>query len=82
MAVLDHITDFPFAGSTAFLRGTAEQCRIIRHNGDGTALISLPGRQFHSERASGNRTVDLADLYKSAEEAMFCGRKQRRGRRG
>ena len=65
----------------AFLRGTAEEARILRHNGDGTAFISLTGRKFPRERASGNRNIDLADLYPDAETAMHVGRKARRGRR-
>lgn len=80
--MLAHLTDFPQAGSMAFLRGTAEQARILRHNGDGTAFISLTDRRFPSERASGNRNIELADLYPDAETAMHCGRPARRNARG
>lgn len=79
--MLATITDFPQAGSIAFLRGTAEQARIIRRNADGTAFISLTDRKFPSERASGNRTIDAADLYPDAETAMHCGRTARRSTR-
>lgn len=57
---------FPHSGSTAYLRPTGAECRIVRRNADGSALISLADRP---RDASGNTTVALADLAATAEEA-------------
>lgn len=46
---------FPFPGSRALLDD--EFWRVLRHNGDGTVTIYRDGT-----RASGHRTVDLAEL--------------------
>ncbi len=57
-------TEFPRVGSHGFLDDGAkvEPVRILRDNGDGNVLVSLTGRRFPREIASGNRTVPLADL--------------------
>lgn len=68
-------TEFPAAGSTAFLAPHAEQVRIVRHNDDGTTLISRkrPG-------ASGNTSVPFGSLH--GDEAGAIGIKPKAGRRG
>jgi len=74
-------TEFPQVGAVAFLRPDAdrpmpEPCRILQHRGDGRISIALTGRPYSAsnpdlaQRASGNRTVDLADLAATAEEAL------------
>lgn len=82
---------FPFAGASAFLRPTAdhptvEPCRITQRRGDGLVQIALTGRDFHvghadqRARASGTRTVDLADLAATEQEACGPAAKPRRRR--
>lgn len=58
--------EFPAAGAVAFLAPHAEQVRIIRHNDDGTTLISRqrPG-------ASGNTSVPFGSLH--GDEAGAIG---------
>lgn len=57
-------TEFPRVGSHGFLDDGAkvEPVRILRDNGDGHVLVSLTGRRFPREIASGNRTVPLSAL--------------------
>lgn len=57
-------TEFPQVGSHGFLDDgkTVEPVRILRVNGDGNVLVSLTGRRFPREVASGNRTVPLISL--------------------
>ncbi|CDO35024.1 hypothetical protein [Novosphingobium sp. KN65.2] len=82
-------TEFPQAGSFGFLddrdhlgRDVVEQVRILRHNGDGNALVALTGRRFPGEIASGNRTVPLASLRATErpEPIKPAGRKRSRRR--
>lgn len=80
---------FPFAGSKAFLKDSADPVTIIRKNADGTALVRRdprPGEGPHRD-ASGNREEPLANLYADADEAARAGlpavkRKPRRTRKG
>lgn len=60
---------YPHPGAAAFVRGTGEPCRIIQRNADDTCLVSLTDRRYPREAASGNRTVPLADLAATQEEA-------------
>lgn len=60
---------FPQVGSYGFIdaadpegREVVEPVRILRDNGDGTALVSLTGRRFPREIASSNRTIPFTDL--------------------
>lgn len=70
-------TEYPFAGSQAFLRPTAEPCRIIRHNlGQGTVLISLTG----SRDASGTRTVAFSEIAGTPDAAQRRARRPRRSK--
>lgn len=62
-------TTFPQVGSYGFMdvsdaegRDAVERVRILRNNGDGSALISLTGHRYPREIASGNRTVPLSSL--------------------
>ena len=81
--MLQSATTFPHAGAPAFLRPTAEPVKIIQRNANGTCLISLTDKRFPREAASGNRTVDLAELAETAEEALPTTAKPRqRTRRG
>ncbi|MEO5605585.1 MAG: hypothetical protein ABIR02_08235 [Novosphingobium sp.] len=72
---------FPNPGAHAFLRPVgdltaAQPCRIIQRRGDGRLTVSLTGREFSAgnsdirARASGTRTVELADVVATAEEAV------------
>lgn len=69
-------SDFPQAGSIAYLVGTGEPARIIQRLNDGRAIIALQDR---FKTASSTRTVDFADLRGTAEEALRPAR--RAGRR-
>lgn len=72
-------TPFPMSGSTAYLRPTGAECRIIRRNADETALVSLADRP---RDASGNRTIPLAELAETEAEALAPKpRRQRRSAR-
>lgn len=75
---------FPFPGARAFLVPSAEPCRILQRRADGRVLISLTGiSPHHPDRAtaaSGNRTVDLADLA-ATEELASLGPARPRSRR-
>lgn len=64
--MLSSATEFPHPVSQAFLRPTAQPARIIQRNRDGTCLIAIDER---FKKASSNRTVPLADLAATAEEA-------------
>lgn len=70
--MLAQVTDFPHAGSKAFLGGTADPVTIMRRNADGTALVRMDPRPHHPRNrdASGNRTVDLDQLHQT-ERAAF-----------
>lgn len=62
-------TEFPHVGSNCYFddvdkrnQPVVEPARILRDNGDGTALLSLTDRRYPGEVASGNRTVDFSRL--------------------
>lgn len=79
-------TQFPHAGSKAFLGGTADPVTIMRRNADGTALVRVDPRPHHPRNrdASGNRTVTLADLHeteRAAFDAAMQAPKRRRARK-
>lgn len=70
---------FPHPGAHAFLKPVGDltevqPCRIIQARRDGRYQVSLTGRAYSAAnsdvraRASGTRTVDLADLAATAEE--------------
>ena len=76
---------FPHVGSTGWLaqcdleRGASmaepEPCRILRlhlarQGLPATALIALTGRTYPGEIASGNRTVALAELHPTRDQAL------------
>lgn len=73
-------TELPLVGSTGYLRGTAQKCRVLRRNGDKTCLVQL----FHRPRgfgewepildSTGNRTVEEGDIYETQRLATFCGK--------
>lgn len=76
--MLAALTEFPHAGSRAYLRPTAEACRIIRHNpGQGTVLIMLP----NCREASGTRTVPIGDLAGTEADALAKLPRRRGNRR-
>lgn len=60
-------TPFPNQGATAYLRPCGSEVRIIQRRNDGDCTIAIAGR-FKS--ASSTRTVPLADLAESVEEAQ------------
>lgn len=67
-------TEFPQAGSAAFLKGSADPVTIIRRNADRTALVRHDARrgELRSRDASGNTTVPLADLFETEDEAAWA----------
>lgn len=76
-------TEFPYAGSEAFLRGTAGRVTIISRNADGTATVKLHPPKFMSAEqriewnnrgASLTTKVDAKDLYETELLATFCGK--------
>lgn len=77
--------DFPFAGSRAFVRGTAQPVTIIRHNADGTALVRIDPRPLERRNrdSTGNTTLPRTDLFATPEEAALQNtpRVSRRARR-
>lgn len=76
-------TDFPHAGSRAFVRGTADPVTIIRRNADETVLVRMDPRpgQRASRDASGNRTLALDELAETEHLAVFGPDKPRQHRR-
>lgn len=74
---------FPYAGSVAFTRGTAQKVTVIQHNRDGTCTVKVhPPRFMSAEQrldwahrgASLTTRVEQADLYETETEAVFCGK--------
>ncbi len=68
---------FPFPGAPAYMRG-GTPCRILQRRRDGRLLVSLTGvSNAHPDIAtcaSGNRTVDLAEIFETEAEAMGIAR--------
>lgn len=71
---------FPNPGCTAYLRGSAQEVRVLGHNADGTATVSLqPPAIMSSEQrfewarrgASLTRTERRADLFETAHDASM-----------
>lgn len=77
--MLSQPAPFPHAGSYAFIAPDAAPARIQRTNPDGTALVTLlPGAgaspaaaRALRTNASGNKTVAMAQLFGTAEEAIL-----------
>lgn len=92
--MLNVATPFPHVGSYGFLddqapdgRYVVERIRILSApDRDGRVLISLEGRRYPHEVASGNRTVPLALVRETeraetiAAQAKPAGRKRSRRR--
>jgi len=76
-------TQFPHAGSAAFVRGSADPVTILRRNADGTVLVRREPRPFERRNrdASGNTTLSLDDLAETADLAVFGPDKPRHHRR-
>lgn len=79
---------FPHVGATCYFddkdahgRPVVEPARILRDNGDGTALLSLTDRRFPREIASGNRTVPFADLRETEQPVAPPARRARSARK-
>ncbi len=64
---------YPHPGSHAFTVPEGKPCRILQARADGRLLIALTGvSATHPDlptRASGNRTVDRAEVAETMEEA-------------
>lgn len=58
---------FPHPGATAFLRPSGEEVRILQRRADGGVTIAVADR---FKRASSTRTVPLADLAPTREQAL------------
>lgn len=83
---------FPHPGAAAFLRPVGDltevqPCRIIQARADGRLQVSLTGRAYSAAhpdiraRASGTRTVDLADLAATEAELTAAPAKAKRTRK-
>ena len=83
IAMLAQPSEFPHAGSKAFIGGTADPVTIMRRNADGTALVRVDPRPHHPRNrdASGNRTVSMADLHETERAAFEAARKPKRRKR-
>lgn len=75
-------TEFPHAGSIAYLTPDALKVRIVQHKADDEVLVSVPEQRCcnPAETSFQPRTVKLADLYPDGEAAMLAG-KPARGQR-
>lgn len=71
---------FPFPGSTAYLAGCGTPVRVIQQRADGRLTVAVPDARYPSERASGTRTLDPADLRATQAEAVKPA-PRRRGRK-
>lgn len=79
---------FPYTGSTCYFddqnadgQDVVEKARILRDNGDNTALIAIHSRRFPHEVASGNRTISFDQLRateQASPEQQVTKRKARR----
>lgn len=76
---------FPHVGATCFFdsqnddgQDVVEKARILRDNGDGTRLIAIDSRRFPGEVASGNRSIDFAQLRATEQAEPVAPRKRRR----
>lgn len=67
------VTEFPQAGSAAFIKGTADPVTIIQRNADGTCVVRVDARpgQRAPRGSTGNRRVDFTDLCATEDEAVF-----------
>lgn len=68
--MLRNSATFPHAGSRAFLAPDADPVRILRHNADGTAFVTMLPVAHDPRRhldAAANRTVDAKDLFETAQ---------------
>ncbi len=76
-------TEFPLAGSTAFLRGPGTTVRIVQRLPGDVVIIAEEPRFANSRnrKATGNRRVDLADLRATYREATMPEPRKRGGRR-
>lgn len=66
---------FPYPGSAAFLRGSAQPCRILQRRADGQVTIAIDER---FKTASSTRTVPAADLCATASEAAAPTKRRRK----
>lgn len=66
-------TEFPQAGSPAFIKGSADPVTIIQRNKDGTCTVRRDARpgQRAPRGSTGNTRIDLADLCATEDEAIF-----------
>lgn len=78
---------FPAVGSYGFIddrtpdgRDVVERVRILQDKGQGQVLVSLVGRRFPREIASGNRTVPLSLIRETEHPAFPCRSSGRRPR--
>ena len=78
---------FPYVGSTCYFddrndagQDVTEKARILRDNGDGTALISIDSHRYPHEVASGNRTISFAQLRATEQPEPLAPKRARRRR--
>lgn len=65
-------TEFPQAGSPAFIKGSADPVTIIQRDND-VCVVRVDARpgQVAPRGSTGNKRVPLADLCATADEATF-----------
>ncbi|MDR7102963.1 hypothetical protein [Croceicoccus sp. BE223] len=76
--MLESKSEFPFPGSTAFLRPEGRELRIIQHQCDGRLLVQRVGPEWdRSQRATGTMTVERADVAATRDEAIIIAKRRR-----
>lgn len=72
--------EYPHPGSDAFLAPGGDPLRIIQRRADGRLVVALTDARFPPERASGNRTVEAAEVHPAREAATAVAEAKGRSR--
>ncbi|MDR7101490.1 hypothetical protein [Croceicoccus sp. BE223] len=77
--MLESKSEFPFAGSTAFLKPEGRELRVIQHQCDGRLLVQRVGPEWdRSQRATGTMTVERTDVTATRDEAIIVTKRGRK----
>ena len=68
--MLPFTAPYPFPGSTGFIVGCGTPVRILQRRADGRLTVAVPDACYPTERASGTRTLEQADLRPTLAEAV------------
>ena len=69
--MLSIATEFPQAGSAAFVKGTADPVTILQHVDDHCIVRrEARPREAQNRNASGNTRIPRAELFETPEEAL------------